>query len=332
MSRERGSTVSTKDQEKVAGVKFYSNLHVLANSPIKQVAKNAQITRSFLRQEGCTAESGGLPAKSMVSQFVFFPVSGIPTGKKEDGVYKVFPSSFRPSLAVNVGNLISMGDVAIQADLVRTTDVIRQVHTDGMLLESQRNMLNRALWREIQWLKHEQVPELADDPRVTPREQLLKTLLGEDRYLMDTSFTAFKKAAGALFARVGDGNTRTISNQVREEISAIQEANQEAVDKEKYSEGDLRTILGNIENVVEGTLNSLKVRAILQRAIQNPSYFLFEREVPVNRYTYGRERYKDVIGILRKRAEISPSSREHLAAYAIAACMLTKAFAADAGF
>jgi len=307
-------------KQEIALFRFYASLKRLDNSPLTKVAENAHLSYAFLdRNQGYDVRDRKMTAPTMVSELIMFPESGMPSGEQDaDGEYLVFPSSFRPCVVANYDALLGRSDVAIRADLVRTTDVLHQLQTPGMFLASERDVFNRALWREVQFLKHVDAPELPDDPRTTPREQLLRTLMGEERYLMDTGFTDFQQAADIWINAMTDDNPRSIRDKIRERLTFVRKEDQKRARRKDYGADEVEEMVEGLEAVVDSAKQELgraKVRSILQVERDHPVCFQYRREEPVNRYAYGRYRFDRVRKLLSERD--STSARQQWAAHAM---------------
>lgn len=297
--------------------KITRRLHSLANSPMKEVSVNAQLLFDFIFNQSREMDGGTLPSPTMTSDLRSFPMSGLP-GK--DGC--VFALSYKPMIKINTDNLLTGTDRAIEADLVRTSSLIKQLLlTKEGFSPRLRTIYGKAIKQQVAWLEQGNVPPIPDDPRTTPREKLLRKILGEERYLGDAGYRDWQRATD-IWLNYDDNDLGDIRDTLMKNVADIRETDQQAPILQAPDDATTKAA----ENLRIDTF----IRSILKEVRNEKSHFLFIREDLFNTRSM-RNKHRKPLSIIPGFQSVNPSKRAIISAYSFVFATLQKAlYNADA--
>lgn len=282
--------------------KITQRLHSLANFPMKEVSVNAQLLFDFIRNKSREMDGGTLPSPTMTSDLIFFPMSGLPG---EDGC--VFASTYKPMVKINADNMLTKPDLEIEADLVRTSSLIKQLwYTQEGFSPRLRTIYGKAIKQQIAWLEQGNVPPIPDDPRTTPREELLRKILGEERYLGDAGYRDWQRVTDVWLA----SDPKSVRDNLMKEIGNAKETEQTPKDSATKTKENRRR-----DKLIHTTLKTIR---------NDKSQFLFTREDLLNERSMWNKIRKPLASIPDFQ-RISSNKRALISAYALVHSALIQA-------
>ena len=289
--------------------KIVRGLHSLANSPMKETSANAQVLFDFIFNQTKDMDGGTLPSPTMMSDLILFPMTGLP-GK--NGC--VFASSYKPMIKLNTDNLLTGTDQEIEADLVRTSYVARQLFTKEGFSPRLRIVYGRAIRQQLDWLEQNQIPPIPDDPRTTPREKLLRKVLGEQRYLGDTGYRDWQRTIDIW---VGSTDPQNVRDTLMNEVEKAREADQQTPSAE-YSEEALQTTLQAFGDAIAKASTDTAIHGALESVRDNQQHFLFIREDVNNDRSMRSKLRKPILSSILGNKNLGPNIRALIMAHVYA--------------
>lgn len=109
--------------------------------------------------------------------------------------------AYAPQITLEVGRMLTFTQVPyrIEADLVRTLAVVNQIPDQGY--QRRWNVVyGDALGTQTDWLDQKSIGFVDEDPRFFSKEELLRRLLGVEKFYGDTGFEDWQGVIDELFA------------------------------------------------------------------------------------------------------------------------------------